>query len=107
MHWGSPVEDPARLQQPGQVEILNSQQISCLDSSLGRVPACDAGDRGSIPGGGKLKVCLQGALLEDRDDPVYKAASISSAPLHPCIFFRFITSYSNPVRQSLYLSRHQ
>ncbi len=28
---------------------------SCLDSSLGRVPACDAGDSGSIPGGGKLK----------------------------------------------------
>jgi hypothetical protein len=32
---------------------------------------------------------------------LYKAASISSAPLHPHIFFRFITSYNNPVRESL------
>ncbi len=32
---------------------------------------------------------------------LYKAASISSAPLHPLIFFRFITSYNNPVRESL------
>ena len=31
-----------------------THSISCLDSSLGRVPACDAGDPGSIPGGGKL-----------------------------------------------------
>ena len=31
-----------------------THRISCLDSSLGRVPACDAGDPGSIPGGGKL-----------------------------------------------------
>jgi hypothetical protein len=52
------------------VEVPNNQRISCLDSSLGSVPACDAGDPGSIPGGGKLNVCLQGALLEDRDDPV-------------------------------------
>jgi hypothetical protein len=37
--------------------------ISCLDCSLGRVPG--AGDPGSIPGGGKLNVCL----LKDRDDP--------------------------------------
>ncbi len=63
------VEDRARLQQPGQVEVPNSQRISCLDSSLGSVPACDAGDPGSIPGGGKLNVCHQGALLEDGDDP--------------------------------------
>jgi hypothetical protein len=33
--------------------------ISCLDSSLGRVTACDAGDPGSIPVGGKLNVCHQ------------------------------------------------
>jgi hypothetical protein len=33
--------------------------ISCLDSSLGRVPACDTGDPGSIPGGGNLNFCLQ------------------------------------------------
>ena len=31
-----------------------THSISCLDSSLGRVPACDAGDPGSIPAGGKL-----------------------------------------------------
>ncbi len=31
--------------------------VSRLDSSLGRVPACDAGDPSSIPGGGKLNVC--------------------------------------------------
>ncbi len=57
MHWGS------------HVEVPNNQRISFLDSSLGRVPACDAGDPGSNPGGGKLKICLQGALLEDRDNP--------------------------------------
>jgi hypothetical protein len=51
------------------IEVPNSQRISCLDSSLGMVPACDAGNPGLIPGGGKLNVCLQGALLEDRDDP--------------------------------------
>jgi hypothetical protein len=33
--------------------------ISCLDSSLGRVPACVTGDPGSIPGRGNLNVCLQ------------------------------------------------
>ncbi len=33
------------------VEVPNRQITSCLDSSLGRVPA---GDPGSIPGGGKL-----------------------------------------------------
>ena len=33
--------------------------ISCLDSSLGRVPAYDACNPGSIPGGGNLNVCLQ------------------------------------------------
>jgi hypothetical protein len=32
---------------------------------------------------------------------MYKAAAISSAPLHPHIFFRFITSHNNPVRESL------
>jgi hypothetical protein len=53
----------------GKVDAPNSQLISCLDSSLGRVPACDADDLDSVPGGVKLNVCLQGALLEDRDDP--------------------------------------
>ncbi len=49
--------------------VPNSQRISCLDSSL--VPACDAGEPGSIPGGGKLTVMfdLRGALLKDRDVP--------------------------------------
>ncbi len=31
-----------------------THSINCLDSSLGRVPACDPGNLGSIPGGGKL-----------------------------------------------------
>ena len=31
-----------------------THSIRCLDSSLGRVPAYDAGDPGSIPGGGIL-----------------------------------------------------
>ncbi len=34
-----PNEAPAS----GQVEVPNSQLISCLDSSLGRVAACEAG----------------------------------------------------------------
>ena len=34
-----------------------THSISCLDSSLGRVPACDTGDPGLIPGGGKLNAC--------------------------------------------------
>ncbi len=38
----------------GQVSSTHYSQYSCLDSSLGRVPTCDAGDPGSIPGGGKL-----------------------------------------------------
>ncbi len=32
-------------------------KLSRLDSSLGRMPACDAGDLGSIPGGGNLNAC--------------------------------------------------
>jgi hypothetical protein len=39
---------------------IRNTGISCLDSSLGRVPAYDACDPGPIPGGGKLNVCLQG-----------------------------------------------
>ncbi len=38
------------------------------DSSLGRVPACDAGDPGSIPGGGKLNAwdqCLVDPWIQD------------------------------------------
>jgi hypothetical protein len=38
---------------------IRNSGISCLDSSLGRVPACDTGDPGSIPSGGNLNVCLQ------------------------------------------------
>jgi hypothetical protein len=33
----------------GQVGVPNSQQISCLDSSLGRVVACGAGGRTFAP----------------------------------------------------------
>ena len=46
----------AKNQDPGsgiKTRIRNTG-ISCLDSSLGRVLACDAGDPGSIPGRGKL-----------------------------------------------------
>jgi hypothetical protein len=46
----------AKNQDPGS-RIRNSG-ISCLDSSIGRMPACDAGNPGSIPGGGNLNVCL-------------------------------------------------
>jgi hypothetical protein len=51
----------AKNQDPGsgiKIPIRNTG-VSCLDSSLGTVPACDAGDPGSIPGGGNLNVCLQ------------------------------------------------
>jgi hypothetical protein len=51
----------ANYQDPGsgiKIRIRNTG-VSCLDSSLGRVPVCDAGDPGSIPGGGNLNVCLQ------------------------------------------------
>jgi hypothetical protein len=41
----------------GSVEVPNSQCISCLDSSLGRVPG--AGDPGSIPGGDKVEFPAQ------------------------------------------------
>jgi hypothetical protein len=33
----------------GQVEVSNSQLISCLDSSLGRASACGAGGRRFAP----------------------------------------------------------
>jgi hypothetical protein len=51
----------AKNQDPGSgIKIpIRNIGIRCLDSSLGRVPACDAGDPGSIPGGGYLNVCLQ------------------------------------------------
>jgi hypothetical protein len=38
---------------------IRNTGVSCLDSALGRVPACDTGDPGSIPGGGNLNVCLK------------------------------------------------
>ncbi len=49
---------------PGQIEVPNSQQTSCLDSSLGRVLTCEG------VGGSRLDcdACHE-ALLEDRDDP--------------------------------------
>ena len=50
-----------------------THSISCLDSSLGRVPACDAGDPGSIPGGGKLNACpLPGGQLTSTHYSKYK-----------------------------------
>ena len=51
----------AKNQDPGSgiKSQIRSIGIRCLDSSLGRVPACDAGDPGSIPCGGTLNVCLQ------------------------------------------------
>ncbi len=48
----------------GQVDALNSQLISCLDSSLGRVAACGAEVRPASD-----MFVQHGALLEDRDDP--------------------------------------
>ncbi len=47
MHWGSPVEDRRPLA-PRPNRGFEYPKKSCLDSSLGRVPACDAGDPGSI-----------------------------------------------------------
>ncbi len=37
--------------------------ISCLDTPLDRVPTYDTGDPGSLPGGGKLNVYVQGEVL--------------------------------------------
>ncbi len=54
-------------------EKHSTHSISCLDSSLGRVPACDAGDPGSIPGGGKLNVCpLPGGQVTSTHYSQYK-----------------------------------
>jgi hypothetical protein len=51
----------AKNQDPGSgINIPDPQHCyKLLDSSLGRVPASDAGDPGSIPGRGNLNVCLQ------------------------------------------------
>jgi hypothetical protein len=50
-----------------------TRSISCLDSSIGRVPACDAGDPGLIPDGGKLNVCtLPGGQLTSTHYSQYK-----------------------------------
>ncbi len=43
--------------------IPYSEIFYSVDSSLGRVPVCNAGDPGSIPGGGALNVCVQGEVL--------------------------------------------
>ncbi len=51
-----------------------THSISFLDSSLGRVPACDAGDPGSIPGRGKLNACpLPGGQLTSTHYSQYKS----------------------------------
>jgi hypothetical protein len=39
--------------------LLSGLELLLQSLNLGRVPACDAGDPGSIPGGGNLNVCLQ------------------------------------------------
>ncbi len=50
-----------------------THSISCLDSSSGRVPACDAGDPDWIPGGGKFNVCpLPGGQLTSTHYSQYK-----------------------------------
>jgi hypothetical protein len=57
------IQDPGwlkiRIQDLGKRSRILNSGISCLDSSLGIVPACDAGDPGSIPGRDNLNVCLQ------------------------------------------------
>jgi hypothetical protein len=47
------------LDTPGPLNGTSNTGISCLDSYLGRVPAYDACNPGSIPGGGNINVCLQ------------------------------------------------
>ena len=56
-----PGSEIAKNQDPGfGIKIPDPQHwCNCLGSSSGRVPVCDAGDPGSIPGGGNLNVCLQ------------------------------------------------
>ena len=50
-----------------------THSISCLDSSLGRVAACDAGDPGLIPGGGKFNARpLPGGQLTSTHFSQYK-----------------------------------
>jgi hypothetical protein len=49
MHWGAHVEDRLLLLNSAQVEVPNSQRISCRDSSLGRASACGAGGRRFAP----------------------------------------------------------
>jgi hypothetical protein len=54
-------------------EKHSTHSISCLDSSLGRVSACDSGDPGSVPGGGKLSVCpLPGGQVTSTHYSQYK-----------------------------------
>ena len=46
---GRPCRGPNVVIDDGQVEVPNSQLISCLDSSLGRASACGAGGRRFAP----------------------------------------------------------
>jgi hypothetical protein len=46
---GRPCRGPNVVIDDGQVDAPNSQLISCLDSSLGRVSACGAGERRFAP----------------------------------------------------------
>ncbi len=46
---GRPCRGPNVVIDDGQVEVPNSQLLSCLDSSLGRVVTCGAGVRRFAP----------------------------------------------------------
>jgi hypothetical protein len=53
--------------------VKDTHSIRCLDISLGRVAACDAGDPGSIPDGGKLNVLpLPGGQMTSTHYSQYK-----------------------------------
>ncbi len=76
------------------LEAPNSQRISCLDSSLGRVAACGAGGRRFAPR--PWHVCL-GVHLEDGDDPglLHKSVFLQFS----CKFYSFSFSWDVRVNQ--------
>jgi hypothetical protein len=100
--YGSPMSDTALLWLPGvrffvvvapQCQILRCYGAPKSDSALLWLPGVRFGVVSAPRVSDSGMLWLPGVM--------YKAASISSAPLHPRIFFRFITSYNNPVRESL------
>ena len=58
--WGGLLVAMLHLLHPVRLAEFSVNFFYSVDSSLGRVPAYDACDPGSIPGGGNLNVCLQG-----------------------------------------------